>query len=139
MTRSIAQVAAEGPEGGERRFAAVAFDNRLTFHEVDYYGRTRLLPPLRMWLKFAGPLNQAEAMAPLKENEGPVLFVVSTPKNLPIVREDFAYFEPRGSATIVMPGKKTRHVDFYVAEGYKPRPRDAEFDRRWFSKESVGE
>jgi 4-amino-4-deoxy-L-arabinose transferase-like glycosyltransferase len=139
VTRSIAQVAAEGPESGERRFAAVAFDNRLTFHEVDYYGRTRLLPPLRMWLKFAGPLNQAEAMAPLKENEGPVLFVVSTPQNLPIIRDDFAYFEPRGSATIVMPGKKLRHVDFYVAEGYNPRPRDADFNRRWFSKDSVGE
>lgn len=139
VTRSIAQVAAEGPEHTERRFAAVAFDNRLTFHEVDYYGRTRLLPPLRMWLKFGGPLNQAESVAPLKEDGGPVLFVLSTPQNLPIVRDDFAYFEPRGSATIVMPGKKTRHVDFYVAEGYKPRPRDADFDRRWFSKESVGE
>lgn len=134
VTRSIAQVAAEGPEGGERRFAAVAFDNRLTFHEVDYYGRTRLLPPLRMWLKFGNPLNQAEAIAPLTDGAGPVLFVLSTPHNLPIVRDDFAYFEPRGSATIVMPGKKKRHVDFYVAEGYKPRPRDSAFDQRWFKK-----
>lgn len=138
VTRSVAQVAAEGPDG-DRRYAAVAFDNRLTFHEVDYYGRTRFLPPLRMWLKFGEPLNQAEAIAPLKDGAGPVLFVLSQPQNLPIVRDDFAYFEPRGSATIVLPGKKIRHVDFYVAEGYKPRPRDAAFEQRWFSKDSVDE
>ncbi len=139
ITRSVAQIAAEGPEGGERRFAAVAFDNRLTFHEVDYYGRTRVLPPLRMWLKFGKPLNQAEAIAPLTAKDGPVLFVLSSPQNLAIARDDFAYFQPRGSATIILPGKKKRHVDFYVAEGFNPQPRDAAFDQRWFKKESADE
>jgi 4-amino-4-deoxy-L-arabinose transferase-like glycosyltransferase len=131
ITRSIAQAAAMGGDPADERFKAVAFDNRLIFHEVDYYGRTRLLPPLRMWKRGEAPVNHAQASAPLTPGSGPFLFVLSSPGNRVIVSNDFAKFEPRGSATVFLGGGKTRHVDFYIAEGYAPTPRDAAYEKQW--------
>jgi hypothetical protein len=133
LTLSVAQIAAEGPgqSPGEGRYAALVFDNRLIFHEVDYYGRTRLTPPLKMWLRDARPFSHAEATAPLKPGPGPFLIVNAIPQSLDMLREDFEGFEPRGHATVFLGGGKTRKLDLYQASAYAPRARDDAFYARW--------
>lgn len=111
-------------------YAAVLADNRLLFHELDYYGRTDPVP-LRMWWRYAGATSHAEASAPMTAVDGPVLVVVERGDDEAKVRADFASSEPGVERTIVLGGGKERVLRIFTAEGFAPLPRGPEYEARW--------
>ncbi|MEQ8433112.1 MAG: glycosyltransferase family 39 protein [Oceanicaulis sp.] len=107
--------------------AALAFDNRNDFHQMQRYGTFDA--PLYMWMRYAGAHNFAEAQWPLPETiEGKVLIVSERPDEIPLMARDFARFEPAGESRIALGGGRERVYRFFVGEGYDPLERDAEYE-----------
>lgn len=128
-TRAIAQP-------GEAPFTAVMVDHRATYFELTYYWRqARLagapLPPLRMWVLHGDARNSAEALNPMRPEEGGrVLVVHATPEVLPTVAGDFTAFRTVEHLEIPLGGGITRKLDISVGEGFAPVPRDEAFEAR---------
>ncbi|MGX6648779.1 ArnT family glycosyltransferase [Maricaulaceae bacterium MS644] len=107
--------------------AALAFDNRNDFHQMQRYGTFDA--PLYMWMRYAGAHNFAEAQWPLPETiEGPVLIVSERPDEIALMARDFARFEPAGESRIALGGGRERVYRFFVGEGYDPLDRDAAYE-----------
>jgi len=117
---------------------ALAFDNRNDFHQMQRYGGFD--EPLYMWMRQAGAHNFAEAQWPLPEDvSGPVLIVSERPREIPLMARDFARFEPAGEIRIALGGGRERVYGLFLAEGYDPLERDAEYERQVESwRESYG-
>ncbi|MGJ3232097.1 MAG: ArnT family glycosyltransferase [Oceanicaulis sp.] len=109
--------------------AALAFDNRNDFHQMQRYGDFDA--PLYMWMRYAGAQNFAEAEWPLTESvEGPVLVVSERPGEIPLMARDFERFGPAGEIRIALGGGRERVYNLFLAEGYAPLPRDAAYEAR---------
>ena len=107
--------------------AALAFDNRNDFHQAQRYGDFEA--PLYMWMRHAGAHNFAEAQWPLPEDvAGPVLIVSERPEEIALMARDFARFEPAGALSVALGGGRERRYQLFIAEGYDPVPRTAEFE-----------
>lgn len=114
---------AGAPDGGA--YAAVAADNRLLFHDLDYYLRDDK-PPLRMWLKSSAPKSFAEEQAPLTPadtDRGPVLVVSQRERDQDSIAADFATFVLIDIVDIDLGPAGTRRLWFYAGEGFAPAPR----------------
>jgi len=120
---------AQGDDG--EAFVAIALDNRLLFHELEYYSRDEQ-PPLRMWRRYADARNHADAVAPLTaDDSGPVLIVSERPGDYAKIEADFADIAQINSVTIRLGGGKERRLRFYAARGYAPLTRGPEYEARW--------
>jgi len=113
----------------EPTLSAVAVDNRFVFNELRYYGRERLArtgaPPIRMWVREALPLNQAEMQAPLTGAVGGRVMAVSrTPEFRTDFVRDFTRATARPLVSIRLDRLRTRDLTIFIAEGYWRRPRD---------------
>lgn len=107
--------------------AALAFDNRNDFHQMQRYGEAQI--PLYMWLRHGGPHNFAEAEWPLREGiEGPILIVSERPEEIPLMARDFARFDPAGEIRIPLGGGRERVYNLFLADGYDPIARDAAYE-----------
>jgi Dolichyl-phosphate-mannose-protein mannosyltransferase len=132
--REIATRALGQPE--EPPFTAVLVDHRATYFELAYYWRHARrsgapLPPVRMWLLHDGPRNSAEAVDPMRPEEGArVLVVHANPGYLPLVAGDFTVFRSVEHLTIPLGGGINRELEISVGEGFAPAPRDAAFEER---------
>lgn len=120
-------VAAAARETGA---AALVFDNRNDFHQMQRYG-TAIPAPLFMWRRYEGAHNYADTVWPLPPGfEGEVLVVSQRPFEAPLMDEDFARFEPAGQIVIALGPTRTRRYQLFLAEGYAPVPRDDAFEAR---------
>lgn len=117
--------------GLEREYAAVAFDNRNVFHQMQRYA-DELDRPLAMWMRYSGPVNHAEQAWPLAETfEGEILIVSERPREVPKMREDFANFEHVADLVIALDGDKTREFTLWRASGHQRVTRDVAYEDRW--------
>jgi len=115
---------------GETGAAALVFDNRNDFHQMQRYGEA-IPAPLFMWRRYDGAHNYADTVWPLPPGfEGEVLVVSQRPFEAPLIAEDFARFEPAGEIVIALGPTRTRRYQLFLAEGYAPVPRDAAFEAR---------
>jgi hypothetical protein len=108
----------------------VLVDNRLLFHDLEYYGRAEPLP-LRIWLRYAAPASHAEATSPLTAVAGPVLVVSERPDDAVKIRADFMRSSPGEEAVIELGGGKERRLALFAAEGFAPLPRGPDYEARW--------
>lgn len=123
-----AHARAQGP------LTAVVTDHRPIYFELSYYWRRMGeagMPPLRMWVLRDAAKNHAEAIAPLDAASGErVLFVHGQERYLDLAQEDFRTARLLERREIALGGGQTRPLAFSLAEGFAPRPRDAEFLHR---------
>ncbi len=111
-------------------YASIAFDNRLVFHDLEYYAR-RADPalPMRMWLvdgDAAAPNSHAEQRAPLARSQSddpPVLVVSVRPDEHDTMRADFARLVPLGVEDVDRGPAGPLQLHFFAAYGYAPGPR----------------
>ncbi len=106
-------------------YSAVVADNRLLFHNLEYYRRAAPLP-VRMWLKKGGAQNYAELSAPLTPavtDAGPVLVVSERAKDQPAIAADFDRLDLLEVVEIDRGAAGPRTLWFFVGEGFTPQPR----------------
>lgn len=112
-------------------YTAIVFDDRNIFHQAQRYA-SDLEAPVRMWWRYAGPVNHAEQGWPLEDGHtGPVLIISHRPLEVARMQEDFARFESAGAISIPLDGDKTREFTLWRAEGYQRIVRDAAYEERW--------
>jgi 4-amino-4-deoxy-L-arabinose transferase-like glycosyltransferase len=108
---------------------AVAVDDRFLFNALAYYGRDSLhfagAPPLRMWVREARPLNEAEASAPLTAAKGArVLFVSVVNRYRQEAMRDFRLSRPVATTYVTLAPGRQREISIFIGQGYVRRPRD---------------
>ena len=111
------------PGTGEN-FAALAFDDRMTFYTTTYYGRHRDHPPLTMWLPHDRPGHQAELESPLPEKPGgPVLLAYRFEGNIPPGRADFKTTTPLKTYKVRLDNQRQRTYHLFIARGHDRQSR----------------
>ncbi|XBQ14816.1 MAG: glycosyltransferase family 39 protein [Oceanicaulis sp.] len=121
----------------EVRADAIAFDNRNDFHQMQRYGEFDA--ELFMWMRYDHPLNFAEATWPLPAGyEGRVLIASERPEEIEVMRRDFETMQPAGEIAIDLGGGRERRYRLFLAEGYAPAARDAEFEA-WVAERRAGD
>ncbi len=109
--------------------AALAFDNRNDFHQMQRYGVFDA--PLYMWLRHPGAHNFAEAEWPLPRGvDGPVLVVSERPREIPLIARDFDRFEPAGEIRVPLGGERERVYRLFLAQGHDRVARDGDYEAR---------
>ena len=120
------QAIADAAHGAD--VAAIAFDDRNDFHQMQRYG-PQDAPPLFMWMRYGGAHNFAEATWPLPAGYGErVLIVSERPQEAPLILGDFARIEPAGEIVIPLGGGIERRYQLFVGQGYDPVPRTEAFE-----------
>ncbi|MCR9129473.1 MAG: glycosyltransferase family 39 protein [Alphaproteobacteria bacterium] len=114
----------------EAGVAAIAYDDRNDFHQMQRYGPAGG-PELFMWMRYAGAHNFAEATWPLPQGyDQPVLVVSERAQEVPLILDDFERIEPAGEIVIALGGGRERRYRLFLAQGYDPVPRTEEFEAR---------
>ncbi|MHA6287543.1 ArnT family glycosyltransferase [Maricaulis sp. CAU 1757] len=127
--------AIEAAAGEEYRY--IVFDDRNIFHQTQRYA-PELDGRMRMWWRYAGPINHAEQVWPLAPDEdGPLLIVSHRPLEVARMRDDFEVFESRGTLAIPLDGDRTRDFTLWHAEGQQRVPRDAAYETRWRARDAA--
>ncbi|WP_297510499.1 glycosyltransferase family 39 protein [uncultured Caulobacter sp.] len=108
---------------------SVAMDDRFVYNAAAYYGRAYFgqpgAPPLKMWVHEAHPQNQAETEAPLTAAFGRRALIVSLEGGYrPEIEQDFQHSGDLQIARVRLDRKRTRRIDLFIAEGFRPLPRD---------------
>ncbi len=110
--------------------SAIAYDNRNDFHQMQRYGPDGEAD-LYMWMRYASAHNFAEATWPLPDGyDAPVLIVSERPEEIPLIEGDFEQIRPAGEIAIALGGGRERRYQLFIAQGYDPVPRSAEFEAR---------
>ncbi len=121
----------------DRKASVLMFDEREIWHVVDYYGRNRILPPLRAWRRGADPHSYAEQAGTMQPGEDSNVLVISEPSTfLARIQADFDHFEAIGTLSIPIGGEKTRVFRLYIGQGYHPLPRTAEYEKSFKDAEA---
>ncbi len=116
----------------EHNATALMFDEREVWHGVDYYGRSMPLPPVRSWRVTDHPRSHAEEAGALQPGEDVRVLVASqVPEFRPRIRADFSAIEPVGTLTVPLGPRHTRVLKLYLASGYHPLPRTADYEARF--------
>jgi hypothetical protein len=134
--RGWAQTSAElGVKAQELGATALMFDEREIWHGVDYHGRNMTLPPVRAWRRGDHPRSHAEEAGTLLPGEDARVLVASyIPDFRRHIRADFASMEPVGTLTIPLGPRRQRVLELYLASGYRPLPRTAEYEAAFRDK-----
>lgn len=134
--RGWEQTAAElGARAQELDATALMFDEREIWHGVDYHGRNMTLPPVRAWRRGDHPRSHAEEAGTMLPGEDARVLVASyVPDFRPRIRADFDSIEPVGTLTIPLGPKRQRVMKLYLASGYHPLPRTAEYEAEFQGK-----
>lgn len=112
----------------EAGVAAIAYDDRNDFHQMQRYGPPDG-PELFMWMRYASAHNFAEATWPLPHGyDQPVLVVSEREQEAPLIVGDFAEIASAGEIVIPLGGGRERRYQLFLARGYQPVPRTAEFE-----------
>lgn len=115
--------------------SAVLVDEREAWHGLDYYGRERKLP-LISWRRYGVPksFSEAEPMVPPLDRR--VLVASIHPGMRPLIRSEFASFEPYGEISIPLGRRSngcplTRTFRLYIASGFHPQAHDAAWEAQF--------
>lgn len=112
----------------ENNATALMFDEREVWHGVDYYGRALNIPPVRAWRVSDQPRSHAEEAGAMRPGEDARVLVASLRSEFrPRIRADFETIEPVGKLVVPLGPTKTRELKLYLASGYHPLPRTAEY------------
>jgi len=111
--------------------SAVLVDEREVWHGLDYYGQDRDLP-LISWRRNLRPKSFSERAALDSTNDSRILVASLHARLRPMLRDDFATFEPAGQIRIELGARGngcpiTRVFQLYVASGYAPAERTADW------------
>lgn len=118
-----------GKAAAEHNATALMFDEREVWHGVDYYGRSLGLPPVRSWVRTDHPRSHAEEAGAMQPGEDARVLVASIRADFrPRIRADFDMIEPAGELVVPLGPTKTRVLKLYLASGYHPLPRTAEYE-----------
>jgi 4-amino-4-deoxy-L-arabinose transferase-like glycosyltransferase len=116
----------------ENNATALMFDEREVWHGVDYYGRSMNLPPVRAWRVTDHPRSHAEEAGAMRPGEDGRVLVASMRDDFrPRIRADFEKIEPIGQLVIPLGPTRTRVMKLYLASGYHPLPRTAEYEAKF--------
>ena len=116
----------------EHNATALMFDEREVWHGVDYYGYRKPLPPIRAWRRTDHPRSHAEEAGAMQPGEDERVIVASVRSDFrPRIRADFDAIEPLGTLTVPLGPKRTRELKLYLASGYHPLPRTAEYEAKF--------
>jgi hypothetical protein len=116
----------------ENNATVLMFDEREVWHGVDYYGRTLNLPPLRTWRRSDHPRSHAEEAGAMRPGEDARVLVASMRSDFrPRIRADFEAIEPRGELVVPVGPSRTRVLKLYLASGYRPLPRTADYEAQF--------
>lgn len=121
--RAVAARFTRGHDGTP--FRAVVVDNRLLFHNLDYYWR-EAPPPLRIWLKDGNAQSYAQEVAPLTPAttaDGPVLVVSERARDHVALAADFTRFAHLETVEIDRGAAGPRRLWFFIGEGFAAQPR----------------
>ena len=111
---------------------ALMLDEREVWHGVDYYGRDRNLPPVRAWRRGDHPRSHAEEAGTIRPGEDRIVLIASVvPEDRPKIRADFDSIESLGELSVPLGPKKKRVLKLYLASGYHPLPRTAEYNTKF--------
>ena len=115
--------------------SAIMTDDRELWHAIDYYGRGVEMLPVRQWQRGTTPHSHAEEAGPLQAGDDTRLMIVSSNEGLrPIIREDFTSIEELGYLEIPIGPTRMRKLKLYLASGYQPAERTAEFEASFVGK-----
>lgn len=122
----IARAREEQAKGG---LTSIAMDDRFLFNVTAYYGRdyfkTPGAPPLKMWVHEARPQNQAETESPLNAAFGRRALIASLEGDYrPEIEQDFGRVSGLEIVRVRLDRKHVRRTDLFVAEDFRPLPRD---------------
>lgn len=122
----IARAREEQAAGG---LTSIAMDDRFLFNVTAYYGRDYFrvpgAPPLKMWVHEARPQNQAETEAPLNPAFGRRALIASLEGDYrPEIEQDFGRTSGLEIVRVRLDRKHVRRMDLFVAEDFRPLPRD---------------
>ncbi len=122
-----------GQRAQQLNATALMFDEREVWHGVDYYGRNlQGLPPVRAWRVGDHPRSHAEEVGTMQAGEdGRVLIASKHPEDRPRIRADFDTIQDLGWLKIPLGPRKTLDLKLYLASGYHPLPRTAEYEERF--------
>jgi hypothetical protein len=126
MAKMVVERAHEEEPAG---LTAVVVNNRFLYYVLAYYGRDYFgdptAPPLKAWLLTGRPENQAEADAPLTTaTRGRVLAALNEGRWRREMTGDFETTSGLQIANVRLDRKHSRQMDMFVAEGFRPAPRD---------------
>ena len=112
---------------------AIMVDDRELWHGIDYYGRGQQLPPelppVRAWQRGSAPRSHAEEEGKMQPGEDARVLVASSGEGLrAMIRQDFAAIEEIGYLDIPLGPTRDRQLKLYLASGYRPAERTAEFE-----------
>lgn len=115
--------------------SAVMVDDRSALYELNYYwgrdGAQASPAPLRMWLLHGDARNAAEAVAPMRTEDGARVLVVHLSEDYhDRVAADFDQFRRVGVISIPLGGGRAREIVLSVGEGFRPVERDAALHAR---------
>jgi 4-amino-4-deoxy-L-arabinose transferase-like glycosyltransferase len=109
--------------------AAIAFDNRNDFHQMQRYAPA-LTDRLYMWMRYGQAINQAEHTWPLPAGfSARVLIVSERPREIPLIDADFRSLTPAGEIAVPLGGGRERRYGLFIAEGYAPLPRTQGYEQ----------
>jgi hypothetical protein len=107
----------------------ILVDHRSLYVQLAYYGRDLDLPPVRMWLLHAEPLNHAEAEGPMRRGDGMrALIVHSVPRYTRLIQRDFRLTLPLPPVSIPLGGGEMRDLTFETGYGFNPIPRSKAYE-----------
>lgn len=114
----------------EQGVAALVYDNRNDFHQMQRYGQG-FDGQMFMWVRAAYAQNFAEQTWPLPDGYAePVLIISERPEEAPLMDWDFAQFEQVDEISIALGGDRYRIYQVFLAQGHQRRERDAAYEDR---------
>ncbi|MEM6626071.1 MAG: glycosyltransferase family 39 protein [Pseudomonadota bacterium] len=127
---TAAELARIAEETGAR---AIVFDERENWHGVDYYSRDMQMAPILAWrLAASGAASFPEMAAPLEVGAPEPMLIASYRKKFrPRIRADFDMIQEAGYLEIPLGPTKIRRFKLYIARGYDPLERTAEYYDRF--------
>lgn len=134
---ATAQAVAEAAQAAD--VAAIVYDNRNDFHQMQRYGAEGA-PPLFMWMRYGGAHNFAEQRWPLPDGyDQRVLIVSERPQDIPLIQGDFAQIDAAGEIVIALGGGIERRYQLFVGQGYEPLMRDADYEAQVAASRAAGQ
>jgi len=124
-----------GARATELDASAIMLDEREVWHGLDYYGRDMDIPPVRAWQRGDTPKSHAEEAGAMQPGDDSRVLVASIHREFePMIAADFEKIEPVGKLTVPLGPGKERELHMFMASGYHPQPRTAEFEKRFQAK-----
>lgn len=122
-------VAQLSTRAGQLDATAIMVDDRELWHGLDYYGRKQDMPPVRTWQRGATPRSHAEEEGRIQPGEDARVLVASGGQGYrAMIRQDFTKIEELGYVDIALGPTRERRLKLYLASGYRPAERTAEFE-----------